>query len=232
MLEFLHLDRYDREAVLLPAIFSTMLIVASSWQLIDYVSYVEKLNLASVILLIGILAVTVFWYHMVRLLGKKVIESLMFRPKLSKLPTTRFLLMNDNYGNELIADKVRQKIETDFHIILKNKAQERKNTTKAIEIIESAVKLIKKKVQASNNDMYLRKNTRYGFFRNTTGGCLFAVLIEIVFAAYSLIQGIPSTICLITLAVSLAIMGICYSSTKNAAREYADELFETYLAIA
>lgn len=232
MLEFLHLDRYDREAVLLPAIFSTMLIVASSWKLFDYVSLVDNLNLASVILLIGILAVTVLWYHMVRLIGKKVIEPLMFRPKLSNLPTTRFLLENDNYGDELIADKVRQKIETDFHISLKSKSQEKRNTTKAIEIIETAVKLIKKKVQASNNDMYLRKNTRYGFFRNTTGGCLIAVVIEIVFAAYSLINGTPLTFCLITLVVSLAIMMVCYSSTKNAAKEYANELFETYLSIA
>ena len=33
MIEFLHLDRYDKEAVLLPAIFSMILIIAAKRQL-------------------------------------------------------------------------------------------------------------------------------------------------------------------------------------------------------
>lgn len=231
MFDYLHLDKYDREAVIPPAIFTTILMIGASWQLVDYVSFFRNINISSAVLLAAIFSVTVIWYHIVRLVGKNLIEPIMFGNKRQKFPTTRFLLLNEDFGDKILAEKVRLKIEKDFHMYLKSKTQEKNNPAAARNVIEAAVKLIKKAVQASQNDMYLRKNIRYGLYRNTTGGCVLAIFVESAIALYSLVCGHPFMIGWVTMAVSLVLVILFSKFTKDAANEYASELFETYLSI-
>ena len=232
VLDILPLDRYDFEAVLIPAIISIILMVGASWQLIDYISLDKSVDTSSTVLAISTIAIIGVWYQVVRIAGKKIVETAMFGGKLQFLPTTRYLMYSDEFGDSLLADKVRNKIEKDFGIELKSKAQEKKNQKAAAEIIVSAVKLVKQQVQTSNNEMYLRKNIRYGLFRNTTGGCLLAVLAEIVFAIVSIVNSTSFTLGWAIMAVTVIIMIITYRCAKDTAAEYANELFETYINIA
>lgn len=236
-LDFLSLDGYDKEAVLIPAILSLILIIVASWGMIDYRVILSKYDsfssacITSALLLVALFTLTVVWYQIVRITGKFIIEPLMFGRNLCNLPTTRYLLINDNFGDKLLASKTREKLEKDFGITMKNKAQEKKNPEEAKSIVESAVRLIRKQVQKENGDMYLRKNIRYGFFRNAVGGCIISLLVEIVFALFSIFGNHPFTVGWIVLAGTSILIVIFYLSGKNAAQEYAHELFESYITI-
>lgn len=232
-LNLLSLDKYDIEAVVAPAMLSLILIIPSVGVFIDFDSIKELFGgiPSTVLVVIAMLIVFVIWRHIVRIVSKSIFEPIMFGKNSERLPTTLFLIRGSSYGDNILAEKVRKKIKADFGITLKSITQECQNPMQASSCIASAVKLIKKAVQNSNSEMYRRKNIRYGFWRNMVGGCLISLGINIILTIIAYHSSCPVNLEWFCLVCSLGLGIFSYVSCSKAAKDYANELFETYLTL-
>ena len=178
-LNLLSLDKYDMEAVVAPAMLSLILIIPSVEVFIDFALVKDVFReIPSTVL--AMLIVFVVWRNIVRIVSKSIFEPIMFGRNSERLPTTLFLLKENSDGDNLLVEKVREKIKADFGITLKSVTTECQNPLQASSCIASAVKLVKKSVQNNNPEMYKRRNIRYGFWRNMIGGCLISFGVNIV----------------------------------------------------
>ena len=136
----------------------------------------------------------------------------------------------DSFGNEIVADKIRSFVKKQYDITLLSARQEKNDRFKAVRSIASAVDIIKKEVQKANDDMYNRKNRRYGQCRNMIGGMTITFFISILCCIstlhFNLDMTCPETATLISIG-ALLYNAVMY---KNIANEYANELFNTYIS--
>jgi hypothetical protein len=110
-----------------------------------------------------------------RFLGKFLFGGLIFNDGLN-LPTTRFLLYSDSEFSEQYKDKIRQKINKNFKIILPSREDELSDINSCKKRIVEAVGLIRNKVK--NGNLLLQHDMEYGFARNLIGGSIIAVCIS------------------------------------------------------
>lgn len=232
-LNLLSLDKYDMEAVVAPAMLSLILIIPSVGVFIDFASAKEVFRgiPSTVLAIVAMLIVFVIWRNIVRIVSKSIFEPIMFGKNSERLPTTLFLLRGNSYGDNLLAEKVRKKIKADFGITLKSVTTERQDSLQASSCIASAVKLVKKSVQNNNPEMYKRRNIRYGFWRNMIGGCLISFGLNFVLMVIAYLNSYSVYLELTCLLCALALGIFSYICCNKAAKDYANELFETYLTL-
>lgn len=232
-LNLLSLDKYDMEAVVAPAMLSLILIIPSVEVFIDFalVKDVFREIPSTVLAVVAMLIVFVVWRNIVRIVSKSIFEPIMFGRNSERLPTTLFLLKENSDGDNLLVEKVREKIKADFGITLKSVTTECQNPLQASSCIASAVKLVKKSVQNNNPEMYKRRNIRYGFWRNMIGGCLISFGVNIVLMVIAYINSYSVYLELTCLLCALALGIFSYICCNKAAKDYANELFETYLTL-
>jgi len=163
------------------------------------------------------------------MISRKFVEQFIYGSNHENIPTTEYLLHTSSFGNPVIADKVRAKIKEDFNISLKSKTSEEKDQIGAKKIIIASVALIRKKLQGSKNEMYDRKNRRYGMCRNFIGSFYVSSLISILAFVFGLVTS-QSILCpIISLGVSILSICILFLFYKDVAKDYANELFVSYL---
>jgi hypothetical protein len=163
-----------------------------------------------------------------RFLGKFLFEKLIFNDELN-MPTTRFLLYSDNEFSEQYKEKIRQKINTNFKIILPSREDELSDINSCRKRIVEAVGLIRNKVK--NGNLLLQHNMEYGFARNLIGGSIIAVCISGLDIFYFMKLG---NVLLGYLSIILTIFfSFCLILSKpiinHLGKVYAKRLFQEYL---
>lgn len=165
-----------------------------------------------------------------RLISKEIFQRMFFKDEL-KMPTTNYLLHSSSFFNGATVTKIRQKILSDFSIDLYDITNERNDELGARKQIALAISQIRNKLR--NNQMLLRHNIEYGFFRNLIGGCFIATLISIFLIFYF---NAHSDIDLEKITIGMAIVyliPIVLSKylVNRFGKYYAKILYEQYLSI-
>ena len=229
------MDKYDRQAVLVPTIICAILVGVSISPIVDWTLVISKfqksLAIYSTVTLLSLYAILSLLKMLIRTISKITVEQWRFGKNLEHLPTTEYLTHNSKYGNTLIAEKVRTKVKEDFGITLKSPTGETKNPSAAYSSITAAVKFIKKKVQEHNPEMYNRMNRRYGQTRNLIGACYISALVSTGATILSYILGKAIMPPIISLGISIILALYLHFIYRKVAEDYANELFETYLTL-
>lgn len=116
-----------------------------------------------------------------RLIGKNVFERIYFKDE-SKMPTTNFMMFSDKTYSNDYKMKIREKIRSDFDVILLKKEEEKKDEVLARTRIVETMALIRKKLKG--NKFLFQHNVEYGVMRNAIGGAVlgaFFSLLNIIF---------------------------------------------------
>jgi hypothetical protein len=116
-----------------------------------------------------------------RFLGKEIFQRFYFRQD-SHMPTTSFLLWNNDYYDETIKVLIRDKILSKYGIALLNVNDELQNEKRARGLIVVAVSQIKNALK--DNKTLFQHNLEYGFCRNLIGGCVLAVTFAAIIFLY------------------------------------------------
>lgn len=229
------MDKYDRQAVLMPTIICAILVGISISPIVDLTLVLSKFQkywvIYSTLTILSLYAILSLLMMLIRTVSKKSVEQCRFGKNLERLPTTEFLTHNSKYGNTILAEKVRAKVKGDFGISLKSPSLETKNPSAAYSSITAAVKLIKKKVQEHNPEMYNRMNRRYGQIRNLIGACYISALVSTGATILSYILGKAIMPPIISLGISIILALYLHFIFRKVAEDYANELFETYLTL-
>ena len=125
---------------------------------------------------------------------------------------------------------IRSFVKKQYDITLLSARQEKNDRFKAVRSIASAVDIIKKEVQKANDDMYNRKNRRYGQCRNMIGGMTITLSISILCCILTLHLNLGMTSSVIATLISIGALLYNAVMYKNIANEYANELFNTYIS--
>ncbi len=116
-----------------------------------------------------------------RLIGKNVFERIYFKDE-SRMPTTNFMIFSDKTYSNDYKMKIREKIKSDFDVILPKKEEEKKDEVLARTRIVETMALIRKKLK--ENKFLFQHNVEYGVMRNAIGGAVlgaFFSLLNIIF---------------------------------------------------
>ena len=228
-------DKYELFAVYVPTICCISICILASWPLIDWLKcagFIEYLPpiAKNALVTIGALVSIVVLSTFVQRLSKYLVETLYFGRNREKFPTTKYLLHGDSFGNEIVADKIRSFVKKQYDITLLSARQEKNDRFKAVRSIASAVDIIKKEVQKANDDMYNRKNRRYGQCRNMIGGMTITLSISILCCILTLHLNLGMTSSVIATLISIGALLYNAVMYKSIANEYANELFNTYIS--
>ena len=228
-------DKYELFAVYVPTICCISICILASWPLIDWLKcagFIEYLPpiAKNALVTIGVLVYIIVLSTFVQRLSKYFVEAIWFGKNRDKFPTTKYLLHGDSFGNEIVADKIRIIVKKQHDITLLSARQEKNDRFKAVRSIASAVDIIKKEVQKANDDMYNRKNRRYGQCRNMIGGMTITLSISILCCILTLHLNLGMTSSVIATLISIGALLYNAVMYKNIANEYANELFNTYIS--
>lgn len=121
------------------------------------------------------LSVVIFYFltQVIRFIGKEVFERIYFKNEL-RMPTTDFLMPNDNNLSAPYKEKIYSKIKKDFRFSIdlsQNENDLRKQIVEAVGMIRSKIK---------DGRLLLQHNIEYGFSRNLIGGSPLAFIFSIV----------------------------------------------------
>ncbi len=164
-----------------------------------------------------------------RVLSKEIFQKFYFEDEL-KMPTTNFLIWNNEFYDDTIKLKIRNKIESKYSIELYNKIDEIQNEESARKIITVAVSQIRNDLRG--NDMLFRHNFEYGFFRNLIGGSVIAVTISVIISIYAYLHmdTILLNIGLLLLVIYIIPLLLSRKILKIYGNNYAKILFEQFLS--
>ena len=141
----------------------------------DLIGFIGK---AELVANVSISAAIVFLViQLNRFLSKELFQKEFFSGE-EDMPTTRYLLHQDDYLPAAIKTSIHSKIFQDFNIRIKSLDEEKENEKEARKTIVMAVSQIREKLRG--NQMVLRHNIEYGFVRNLLGGCILAIVISII----------------------------------------------------
>lgn len=230
------LDKYELIAVVMPTIIGVIICIWSSWPLIDWLKYADIIEVLPTIIAkdtIGPIVSAVYLIFLstfVQRFSKYFVETIWFGKNREKFPTTKYLLYCDSFGNEVIANKIKTLLNEQHDIKLLTARQEGKDRIKAVKSIISAVNIIKKEVQMANDDMYNRKNRRYGRCRNLIGSMIISSFISIICCILTWYLNLEMSNPQIAVLISLSALLFNALMYKNIANEYANELFNTYIS--
>ena len=234
---FEKMDTYSRHAYLYST-WTAMLIpcILASAMIYYYESATEIQNLwkavTSSIPVIVFLALGFFLRERIRVTAKILFQLPLFKEDETHMPTTEFLMWSSSYSDEM-KRAIRKKVKKDFNYTMPSKEDERKDEYSARLSIASAVGSMRVKARESGDAVYTQANYRYGYNRNLLGGLVWSLFITaILMAANFFINSICYTWFIAALVLILLWLLIEYFVFyKYSARNYARQLFTTYLAI-
>lgn len=176
--------KYSLKARYFPAIISILpVVVFNYFYLSPYIAGLFK-EFENISLIVSNISIPVIALYLVvqinRFTSKELFEKRIFKDELH-MPTTNLMLFSTNFLTDDLKTNLREKIKSDFHIKLFNKAEEIENENLARKKIVEAMSQIRLKVK--NGKLVLQHNIEYGFARNLLGGSVLGSL----FSAWDLI---------------------------------------------
>jgi hypothetical protein len=225
------LDRYTREARLYPAIGTLLPFLLLYYfylqpSLSGFVNSILGLTIGGVTVSIALIF---FLMETNRFISKMLLEMRYFRHEL-KMPTTNFLLYQDDTYSEDQKDKIRKKIYKDFAKQLPSKHDESSDELAARRLITEGVAMVRAKMKGGR--LILQQNIHYGAARNLIGGAFIALPMSILDAVifFFVSPNRPAAIISIVFIVmyGLLILFGKYITTKQG-EYYARVLFQEYL---
>ena len=231
------MDTYSRHAYLYSA-WTAMLIpcILASAMIFYYEPTSElqdfwKAATASIPVVV-FLALGYFLRERVRATSKLLFQFPLFKEDETHMPTTDFLMWSSDYSDEM-KRAIRNKVKKDFNYTMPSKEDERKDENAARKNIAAIVGSMRNKARESGDAVYTQANYRYGYNRNLLGGLVWSFIIT---AVLMILNFLIKSICYKWFIGALALIVIWglvefFVFYKYSARNYARQLFDTYLAI-
>jgi len=173
-------NNYFLRARLWPTILTSIPIMAIYWYYIRPLIEIQLKEIPYLLLAsnVSLSAAIVFLLTQVnRFLSKEIFQRYYFKDEL-QMPTTNYLLCKDKYFTVDAKKITKEKIKISFGIELYSEEQETSDELNARKQVCLAVSQIRNLLR--ENEMLLRHNIEYGFFRNLLGGCVLAVFFSLV----------------------------------------------------
>lgn len=182
--------------------------------------------------LVVFLALGYFLRERIRATSKILFQFPLFKEDETKMPTTDFLMWSSEYSDEM-KRAIRSKVKKDFNYTMPSREDEKKNEKAARMNIAAIVGSMRNKARESGDAVYTQANYRYGYNRNLLGGLVWAFLITVILMILNFFtKSIDYRWFIVALALiviwSLIEFFVFY---KYSARNYARQLFDTYLAM-
>jgi len=230
------MDTYSRHAYLYSA-WTAMAIpcILASAMVYYYGSAAEIQNLwkvvTSFIPVALFLALGFFCRERIRATAKLLFQFPLFKEDETRMPTTDLLMWSSDYSNEM-KKAIRNKVKKDFNYMMPTKEDEKKDENEARKTIAFIVGSIRKMARDSRDVVYTQANYRYGYNRNLLGGLVWSFLLTILLMV---LNAFISSICYKWFVAALVLILLWllieyFVFYKYSARNYARQLFETYLA--
>lgn len=178
------------------------------------------------------LALGYFLRERVRATSKLLFQFPLFKEDETHMPTTDFLMWSSDYSDEM-KRAIRNKVKKDFNYTMPSKEDEQKDEKAARKNIAAIVGSMRNKARESGDAVYTQANYRYGYNRNLLGGLVWSFIIT---AVLMILNFLIKSICYKWFIGALALIVIWglvefFVFYKYSARNYARQLFDTYLAI-
>lgn len=178
------------------------------------------------------LALGFFLRERIRATAKILFQFPLFKEDETRMPTTDFLMWSSDYSNEM-KKAIRNKVKKDFNFMMPTKEDEQKDEIAARKNIATIVGSMRIMARESGDVVYTQANYRYGYNRNLLGGLVWAFLITTMLMV---LNAFINCICYKWFIVALVLIILWlviefFVFYKYSARNYARQLFETYLAI-
>ena len=231
------MDTYSRHAYLYSA-WTAMLIpcILASAMIFYYEPTSElqdfwKAATASIPVVV-FLALGYFLRERVRATSKLLFQFPLFKEDETHMPTTDFLMWSSDYSDEM-KRAIRNKVKKDFNYTMPSKEDEQKDEKADRKNIAAIVGSMRNKARESGDAVYTQANYRYGYNRNLLGGLVWSFIIT---AVLMILNFLIKSICYKWFIGALALIVIWglvefFVFYKYSARNYARQLFDTYLAI-
>ena len=234
---FERMDTYSRHAylysawtaMLIPCILASAMIYYS-----ESTSEIQEIwkAITTSIPLIVFLALGYFLRERIRATSEFLFQFPLFKEDETKMPTTDFLMWSSDYSDEM-KKAIRNKVKKDFNYSMPSREDERKDEKAARMNIAAIVGPMRKKARESGDAVYTQANYRYGYNRNLLGGLVWAFLITVILMILnSFTKSIDYkwfVVALVFIVVWVLIEFFVFY--KYSARNYARQLFDTYLAM-
>lgn len=236
-LQFERMDTYSRHAylysawtaMLIPCILASAMIYYN-----DSANEIQNLwkAVTSCIPVVVFLALGFFLRERIRATAKILFQFPLFKEDETRMPTTDFLMWSSDYSNEM-KKAIRNKVKKDFNFTMPTKEDEKKDEFAARKNIATIVGSMRKMARESGDVVYTQANYRYGYNRNLLGGLVWSFLITMLLMVLNaFINSISYKWFIVALVFIMLWLVIEYFVFyKYSARNYARQLFETYLAI-
>ena len=178
------------------------------------------------------LALGYFLRERIRATSKLLFQFPLFKEDETHMPTTDILMWSSDYSDEM-KRAIRNKVKKDFNYTMPSKEDEQKDEKAARKNIAAIVGSMRNKARESGDAVYTQANYRYGYNRNLLGGLVWSFIIT---AVLMILNFLIKSICYKWFIGALALIVIWglvefFVFYKYSARNYARQLFDTYLAI-
>lgn len=234
---FEKMDTYSRHAYLYSA-WTAMLIpcILASAIIYYYEPSTEIKDLwkaiTTCIPIVVFLALGFFLRERIRIMSQLLFQFPLFKEDETKMPTTDYLMWSSDYSDEM-KKAIRRKVKQDFNYIMPTRNEEQLDEKAARMNIAAIVGSVRNMARDSGDVVYTQANYRYGYNRNLLGGLVLSFFITVLLMVLNLFM---NSICCIWFVAALVIIILWllieyFVFYKYSARNYARQLFETYLAI-
>lgn len=170
-----------------------------------------------------------FFAEFGRLIGKNVFERHFFLEE-SAMPTTDFLLHIDSTFSAEYKKRFRDRIQSEFGLVLATVQEEAQNPELARTRIVEAMALVRKSLTESK--ALLQHNIEYGAMRNAIGGSVIGAVLSLA-NVWFFSQVVPHDLAVILSGVSLGLYALLIASSRIIirfyGRNYAKILYRDYL---
>ena len=227
-------DVYFYRARFFPALLTCipMLVFFNKILVVRYYDAMKNVfEVLPIIAHLGLSAAVIFLCVQInRILAKEIFQKFYFKEE-SHMPTTNFLLWNNDYYDETIKVKIRDKIQSKFGITLLNLNEELQYEKRARNLIVTTVSQIR--IALKGNKMLFQHNIEYGFWRNFLGGCVLAVIFSVVIFFYGYRNSIDGLKVLGIISFIFYLLPILLSKLiiQNYGRYYGKILYEQFLSL-
>lgn len=165
-----------------------------------------------------------------RIVSKELFQKIYFKEEI-EMPTTKMLLWKDSKLDKNTKSKIRQKINKDFQMKLKNEIEEISDLEESKKQIVFAVSQIRNLLRG--NAFLFQHNLEYGFIRNLIGGSSMASLISAIILIYAILTKDNTLEITSIILLTIYILPIFFSKfiINKFGNYYAKTLYEQFLTV-
>ena len=231
------MDTYSRHAYLYSAWTALLVPCLLASAMIYYyepTSQIQELwkAITTCIPLVVLLALGFFLRERIRGISKLFFQFPLFKEDETQMPTTNYLMWSSEYSDEM-KRAIRKKVKQDFNYKMPTKDEELKDEKAARKNIAAIVGSMREMARESGDVVYTQANYRYGFNRNLLGGLVLSFIITCLLMVLNILVNSISYKWFVLALVFIIFWVLIeyFVFYKYSARNYARQLFDTYLTI-